>query len=146
MTKRRKMKSLLSSLSCSKYYKYLVGFQSALHHRQKKEKLKIKEVADGRPTSKPNAQANCLRKIHKPLEEGATYHGSLPENGPGGRETVLIYLKFLKPSEHSYQAILRHMHASSFILQIQFLPWRYIPLRQSASSHRVNDEHELSIT
>lgn len=37
------------------------------------------------------------------------------------------------------------MHASSFILQIQFLPWRYITLRQSASSHRVNDAHELSI-
>ena len=49
------------------------------------EKLKIKEAADGRPTSKSTAQASCLRKIYKSLEEDATYYGSLPENGPQGK-------------------------------------------------------------
>lgn len=41
------------------------------------EKFKIKDGTDGRPTSKPTAQAYSLRKIYRSLENGATNHGCL---------------------------------------------------------------------
>lgn len=44
------------------------------------DKFKMEEVAAGRPTPKPTAQACSLRKKYKSLENGATHHGCLPRN------------------------------------------------------------------